>query len=201
MATFRILSDCNCIRTQNHLVCEWTLNHLVKLALLVYELSGSGFESSCSHLNFRFRACFEQGVSWHSGNYRAETRTWHDKNVQSVSFTLSDIFRQEHVYLRTGIYYICINFTTDSLAFQKSHLNSARLISDIKLSWSYCTLNRAVISGDSNNNLLGVIRYLPNSNKRLIIWENLSHLTGKGYLDVIPFYPFVPILPENIRKT
>ena len=23
---------------------------------------GSGFESSCSHLNFRFRACFEQGV-------------------------------------------------------------------------------------------------------------------------------------------
>ena len=32
------------------------------LAKLVYELSGSGFESSCSHLNFRFRACFEQGV-------------------------------------------------------------------------------------------------------------------------------------------
>ena len=30
------------------------------------ELSGSGFESSCSHLNFRFRACFEQGVPWHS---------------------------------------------------------------------------------------------------------------------------------------
>ena len=28
----------------------------------VYELSGCGFESSCSHLNFRFRACFEQGV-------------------------------------------------------------------------------------------------------------------------------------------
>ena len=25
-------------------------------------LSGCGFESSCSHLNFRFRACFEQGV-------------------------------------------------------------------------------------------------------------------------------------------
>ena len=30
--------------------------------LSTYELSGCGFESSCSHLNFRFRACFEQGV-------------------------------------------------------------------------------------------------------------------------------------------
>ena len=30
--------------------------------VFVYELSGCGFESSCSHLNFRFRACFEQGV-------------------------------------------------------------------------------------------------------------------------------------------
>ena len=55
--------------------------------VFVYELIGSGFESSWSHLNFRLRACFEQGVPWHSGNYRAwihsETRTWHDKNIQS----------------------------------------------------------------------------------------------------------------------
>ena len=55
--------------------------------VFVYELSGCGFESSCSHFTFRFRACFEQGVPWHSGNYRmwihSETRTWHDKNIQS----------------------------------------------------------------------------------------------------------------------
>ena len=55
--------------------------------MFVYELSGCGFASSCSNLNFRFRACFEQGVPWHSGNYRvwihSETRTWHDKNIQS----------------------------------------------------------------------------------------------------------------------
>ena len=54
--------------------------------VFVYKLSGCGFESSCSHLNFRFRACFEQGVSWHSGNYRvwihSETRAWHDKIMQ-----------------------------------------------------------------------------------------------------------------------
>ena len=55
--------------------------------VFVYELNGCGFESSCSHLNFRFRACFEQEVPWHSGNYRvwihSETRTWHDENIQS----------------------------------------------------------------------------------------------------------------------
>ena len=36
-------------------------------------------QPSCNHLNFRFRACLEQGVPWHSGNYRvwihSETRT------------------------------------------------------------------------------------------------------------------------------
>ena len=44
------------------------------------------FESICSHLNFRFPACFEQGVPWHSGNYRvwihSEMCTWHDKNLE-----------------------------------------------------------------------------------------------------------------------
>ena len=47
---------------------------------------GSGFESSCSHWNVRYRPCFEQGVPWHLGNYRvwihSETLTWHDKSIQ-----------------------------------------------------------------------------------------------------------------------
>ena len=50
------------------------------------ELSACGFESRCSYLNFRYRACFEQGVPWHWGKYRmwisSETPTWHDKNIQ-----------------------------------------------------------------------------------------------------------------------
>ena len=53
--------------------------------VFVYEIDGRGFESSCSHLNFRFFACFEQGAPWHSVNYgvwtHSETRTWHDKNI------------------------------------------------------------------------------------------------------------------------
>ena len=55
--------------------------------VFVYELSGCGFESRCIHLIFRYGACFEQGVPWHSGNCRgwihSQTRTWHDKNIQS----------------------------------------------------------------------------------------------------------------------
>ena len=53
--------------------------------MFIYELSGCGFESCCCHLNFRYRACFEQRVPWHSGNYRlwihSEKRLWHDNNI------------------------------------------------------------------------------------------------------------------------
>ena len=60
---------------------------------LLYEIPGCEFESSCSHLHFRFHACFEQGVPWHSGNHKVwihsayayviQTRTWHDKNIHT----------------------------------------------------------------------------------------------------------------------
>ena len=55
--------------------------------VFVYELSGCGFESRCSHLISIHGACFEQRVPWHSGNGRvwihSQTRTWHDKKIQS----------------------------------------------------------------------------------------------------------------------
>ena len=57
--------------------------------VFVFELTGSGFASSCSHLKFIFRAWFEQGVSWHSDNYRVwipyEARPWHEKNTNSMA--------------------------------------------------------------------------------------------------------------------
>ena len=60
--------------------------------MFVYKLISCGFESLCSHLSFRYRACFEQGVPWRSGNYgvwiHSETWTWHDKNIQSLLFTV-----------------------------------------------------------------------------------------------------------------
>ena len=61
--------------------------------MFVYELGGCGFESSCSRLNSRFHACFEQGVPWNSGNYgvwiHSKTRMWDDKNIQSGVFNIS----------------------------------------------------------------------------------------------------------------
>ena len=75
------------------LCCEYLSVRCIWLYVLIMSRTRfrvnphSIFESRCSHLNFRFRACFEQGVPWHSGNYRvwihSETRTWHDKNIQS----------------------------------------------------------------------------------------------------------------------
>ena len=51
------LSECNRNQIHNHLVCKRTLNHLAKLVWLngwvfVYKLSGCGFKSYCSNLNF-----------------------------------------------------------------------------------------------------------------------------------------------------
>ena len=65
----------------------------------IYELSGCGFESRCSHLNFRYCTCFEQGVPWHSGKYRvwihSEMRTWHEKKIQSELLCLQNITIQQ----------------------------------------------------------------------------------------------------------
>ena len=93
-----LLSDCNWTGTQKHLVRKQTLNQWPVWPngwVFVYELSASGFESSCNRLTFRFHACFEQGVPWHSGNFRvwihSVTRTWHDKNIQPDCIFYSEI--------------------------------------------------------------------------------------------------------------
>ena len=93
--------------------------------MFVYELSGSGFESSCSHLNFRFRACFQQGVLRHSGNYRvwihSETRKWHDKNIQLKAITqnLFTWFAQNEMKSNINECNLLLR-TTDAFNFEKS---------------------------------------------------------------------------------
>ena len=64
-AKSEVLSDCNWTRTNNHLVRKRTHDHLV---FINKQFVKEHFVNE--HFNFRFRACFEQGVSWHSGNYR-----------------------------------------------------------------------------------------------------------------------------------
>ena len=74
--------------------------------VFVYELSGSGFDSSCSHFTFRFRAWFEQGVPWHSDNYRmwihSETRMWHDKKIRCK--ILFGVARWRGIFHRSSVY-------------------------------------------------------------------------------------------------
>ena len=53
--------------------------------MFVYELSGSGFESSCSHLTFRFRTRFEHKVPLHSVDYRV----WVHSETRTVSIHIS----------------------------------------------------------------------------------------------------------------
>ena len=49
-------------------------------AVFVYKLNGCRFESRCSHFNFKYRYCFEYGVTSHSDKYRvwipSETSMW-----------------------------------------------------------------------------------------------------------------------------
>ena len=88
------LSDCNGTRMHRtgkysqHSSIIWLV--WVNGWVLVYELSGCGFDSRCCHLNLRYHARFEQGVPWHSGNYRvrihSEMCTWNDKNIQTSEY-------------------------------------------------------------------------------------------------------------------
>ena len=66
--------------------------------VFVYELSGCGFESTCSHLNFRFRACFEQRVPWHSG-----------KTIK-CRFTLKQVRDMIRTYSQFFLYFAKWNF-------------------------------------------------------------------------------------------
>ena len=89
--------------------------------VFVHELSGRGIESSCSHLNFRYRAYFKQGVPWHSGSYKvwihSETRTWHDKNIQASRIILL-IFLYNNTFLY-GILFILHYVLSLDLAYIK----------------------------------------------------------------------------------
>ena len=104
------------------IICPVWLNGWV----FVYELSGCGFESSCSHLNFRLRACFAQGVPWHSGNYRvwihSETRTWHDKNIQPKWILSILSTNQSHMFAKSS--FNCFSIPLRFLLWKTRHVSS-----------------------------------------------------------------------------
>ena len=87
---FRNLSDTSRIWTQNYLVCKQTIwPVLLNGWVFVHKVSGCGFVSRCSPLNFSYCTWLKPEVPRHSDNYRvqihSETCTWHDSNIQSYS--------------------------------------------------------------------------------------------------------------------
>ena len=138
------LSDCYGTWTHNQLIRKRTLNHLAKLAkwlscvvstylygAFVYMfLSCHVREFCCSHLNFRYCACFEQRVPWHSGSYRmwvdSETRTWHDKNIQSNPLYRKVLTTQlNHLASGWGFVFRCsqLNFKLSQNFIKKTSFN------------------------------------------------------------------------------
>ena len=83
--------------------------------MLVFELSSCGFDSSCSHLNFRYRACFE----------------WRILDVQATikcGFTLKCVHDMIRTYSEfTGFVY-CRHYTSNEI---RSRLNNWYLYFDI----------------------------------------------------------------------
>ena len=106
--------------------------------MFVHECGGCEFESRCSHLNFRYRACFEKEVPWHSRNYtvwiHSKTRTWHDKIIQSntpcvqvlkiysqVLNHLASLAKWVRVRLRTKWLWVLVSLQSFKMSLWEKH--------------------------------------------------------------------------------
>ena len=124
------------------------LNSLV----FIYEVSDCGFGPRCIHVNFRFRACFEPGVPWYSGNYgmwiHSETCTWHDKNIQlpdgcQISENQNHIFQKcksyeissTHIYVGEDQEFIICEFSWVSSHFTMESILNAKKKKKKHLTW------------------------------------------------------------------
>ena len=112
--------------------------------VFIYELSGSGFESRWSHLNFRFRGCFQQGVPWHSGNcavwIHSEMRAWHDNNIQSLASLLRKTWEAiiwSILLIKSWCVYLCLTLSFRCFKMFSSSVTNRRN-NWVKLSFSSC---------------------------------------------------------------
>ena len=81
-ARYLKIDDSNGTRTHNHI---WPNGWV-----FIYQLSGCGFESCCSHLIFRYCTCFEQGVLDIQANIECEITL---KFVRHMTITYSQMYR------------------------------------------------------------------------------------------------------------
>ena len=92
-----------------------------------------------SSFAFRFRTCFEQGVPWHSGNYRmwihSETRTWHDMLKMALT-NQSEIYHDGKNNLCKSLNYMLLywwleRWPTNKVTFLCHLVYSHKLVSRI----------------------------------------------------------------------
>ena len=135
------------------IICSFWPNGWV----FVYELSHYKSESSCSPLNFGFRACFMQRVPWHSDKYRVwihfERHARHDKDIESnasykqvLRTQLEDLIllaKWLSVCLQFKLFWVRIHF--QSLKLQISGLLRARNSLTFRQLWSLYLLWNAYV--------------------------------------------------------
>ena len=85
--------------------------------VFVYQLSGCEFESRCCHLNFRYRAYFEQGVPWHSGQLKSVYSLWNIQTVLINDLGLHNVFKDELSSLRKCLVFHFSFFISSSKLF------------------------------------------------------------------------------------
>ena len=96
--TLKLVRDMIIIHSQMHRTDKYSQHSWVIWPnwlngwVFVYELSGCRFESWCGHLNFRYGACFEEGVPWHSGELQCRFTL---KLVRDIIITYSQIHSTE----------------------------------------------------------------------------------------------------------
>ena len=132
--------------------------------VFIDKLSGAAFKSTCNHLNLKFRACFEQGVPWHSRNYRVfihfQGRTWHDQNIQAnglsrwvIRTKLSHLVSEVNwlsVCLRTKWFWVRVQLQSLKLQISRllwtrnslkiKHLQSANSLWNLYVTWQEQTV-------------------------------------------------------------
>ena len=107
------LSDCNWTRTHNHLVWPVWLNGWV----FVYELSGCGFESSCSHLKeitLKLQTVFN---SWMTKGLQKLSKK---KQKLCDNFFKSKINENEKKYKTTNLYWEFLRKSLKKLITQEN---------------------------------------------------------------------------------
>ena len=131
-----VFNNCNGTRTQNHLVCKQALNYLAKWLSVRLRTKWLWVWVQLQSLKLQILRLLKQRVPWHSGNYRvwihSQTRTWHDKNIQSWCFLLS--WRWTVVMLK----FVVDNLMVNCIVIW--HLNLSCLNKDIKESFFFLSI-------------------------------------------------------------